>query len=233
MILDQEQCVSYLVKYVSKYDFPTSQFQRALDLNVDSSINENFSRASYIFQKLAFSQDKSSIQAAFTLKKGTNVYKTNFNHVKVYLKGHKIFRQCQNGELSICHSIVGFYVKRNSLSPNFLTSPINSYDLLSMSLNNFVSKYYVYQGKLKLRVDQDKLIVVFYATPMFGLSDRNSTEYHDYCFLNFIIHEIWEGVETLRKPHNQSVSTWLDFINLNWHSFTSFQQASFSSRLFM
>ena len=121
-----------------------------------------FFRLNFFLQKFPFSSDKGSVEAAFNLILGNKIWKTNFNSVKIFLKGDSIIKTNNRGELCVDNTLVDYYAKRNEIEPSQLIASINKGDMLDINLKFFAFRYYIYRDKLKLRENQENQVVVLY-----------------------------------------------------------------------
>ena len=212
VILDEEDCLAYTTKYVTKAEIRTKAMQEFLmKFCEDSSTGQNsIPRLLKQVMIRALGTTDVTQQETLLLLLGLDNFRTNLSFDVVRLDSYrKINARRRGGRVNTECSIVDYYAKRLDMQDVH-----RDLSLRNMSLMQFAKAFQLAPGgKLKRRNGAENLVIKTY--PLVT-SNPGSTNYKKYCKKMLLLHQPWVQPENAFWLFNEKAD---DNAIEEWHAF--------------
>jgi hypothetical protein len=209
IILDQAAAISYMVKYTTKGEKTgnaLSDLYKSVIFNSKEDDNPLTKLRSVILKSVAGKRDLGPCEVSRLLF-SEPLYFSSFDNVgqSLELNQSKQLNQLNKdpNTAATIQTLLDFYVNRDINRPYFQQNYENFFE--------FVIKFKVIKGKLELRKNPDKVIVVTW--PKVHFNEKIIETYTDYCYYQMIKYSNW-SIKDLNEIQNKetAIERWKEFI---------------------
>jgi len=204
IILDQQAAISYMVKYATKGEKSGSSvidLYKSVIEHTTEEENPITKLRSCMLKTVAGKRDLGQCEVSRLLM-SDSLYHSTFEYVTQSLNLNQSNELNNiinyNDESSATNKhLMKFYANRQTIP--YLMPILNEIQ----SFNQFVTKYKVSKGKLALRINPEKIIVVTY--PKVHYNPENIEKHKEYCFYQLIKYSNW-SIKDLETISNQDTA---------------------------